>query len=288
MELQWPLILFTTFVAWSGGLFATQGIMAVKGEGNKAQMKALIVALVLLAIGGIAVFFHLQHWERIFNGFGHITSGITQELIAIVVMVVVMVIMFAFIRRAGEDGKLPTWVGVLAAVVGIVLVLVCAHSYNMDSRPAWNSILQILSVFGSACVLGPATFAVLCKADEAGAFTGLANFAGSIAGLVLTVVYLISMNFASYTSFDSTYFDPTQPTKALVDTSALSVFSGDTMVFSIIVIIAGIAAVVAAYMGKSKGNWKIWGSVIIVCGVAAAICLRIVFYLMGVSVYPYM
>ena len=79
MELQWPLIIFTTLVAWSAGLFGTQALMAVFGVGKRAQVPAWVVSAVLLAAGGIAVFFHLEHWERIFNGFGHITSGITQD-----------------------------------------------------------------------------------------------------------------------------------------------------------------------------------------------------------------
>ena len=37
MELQWPLILFTTLVAWSAGLFGTQALMAVFGVGKKAR-----------------------------------------------------------------------------------------------------------------------------------------------------------------------------------------------------------------------------------------------------------
>ena len=41
------------------------------GQGTRAQMPALITSAVLLVVGGIAVFFHLEHWERIFNGFGH-------------------------------------------------------------------------------------------------------------------------------------------------------------------------------------------------------------------------
>ena len=50
------------------------------------------VSVPVVAAGGIAVFFHLEHFERIFNGFGHLTSGITQELIAIVLLAVVMVL----------------------------------------------------------------------------------------------------------------------------------------------------------------------------------------------------
>ena len=69
-----------------------------------------------LALGGIAVFFHLQHWERIFNGFGHITSGITQELIAIMVFVVVAVAYFVMARKSADGGTLPKWMAVLAIV----------------------------------------------------------------------------------------------------------------------------------------------------------------------------
>ena len=91
MELQRPLILFTTFISASAGLFAAQGCYALAGDGRKAQLPALITSVVIMAIGGIAVFFHLTHPDRLLNGFGHITSGITQELIAIVSMFVVMV-----------------------------------------------------------------------------------------------------------------------------------------------------------------------------------------------------
>ena len=76
-------------------------------------MPAWIAAAVLLAAGGIAVFFHLEHWERIFNGFGHLTSGITQELIAIVVLAVVAVAYLVYLRRP-SDGAQRAGVAVLA------------------------------------------------------------------------------------------------------------------------------------------------------------------------------
>ena len=42
MELQWPLILFTTLLAWAAGLFAAQCLWALRGKGGRAQMPALI------------------------------------------------------------------------------------------------------------------------------------------------------------------------------------------------------------------------------------------------------
>ena len=161
MELQWPLILFTTLVAWSAGLFGTQALMAVFGVGKRAQVPAWVCSAVLLAAGGIAVFFHLEHWERIFNGFGHLTSGITQELIAIVVLAVVAVAYLVLMRKSDDGASVPKWLVWVAVALSVVLVTVMAHSYTMAARPAWDSVLWILYVLGNACVLGPATFALL-------------------------------------------------------------------------------------------------------------------------------
>ena len=161
MELQWPLILFTTLVAWSAGLFGTQALMAVFGVGKRAQVPAWVCSAVLLAAGGIAVFFHLEHWERIFNGFGHLTSGITQELIAIVVLAVVAVAYLVLMRKSEDGASAPKWLAWLSVALSAILVAVMAHSYTMAARPAWDSVLWILYVLGNACVLGPATFLLI-------------------------------------------------------------------------------------------------------------------------------
>lgn len=291
MELQWPLILFTTFLAWSAGVFATQCIYAMQGKGAKAQLPALIVSVVLLAIGGICVFFHLQHWERIFNGFGHLTSGITQELIAIVVMFIVMVIFFVYLRRSDDEAKVPQWVCILGIVVAAILAVVMSHSYMMPSRPAWNSVLQIGSIVGAACAFGPATMAFICAlldGDADNEYHAKLNVIGQAINVALTLVYLIAMSFvgSAFTKV-SYWFDPTSPTQGLVDASATSPFAGDAIGFTIVAILGVLAGLLAAYMGKKQGNWKMWGAIAAVAVFVGALCLRATFYLMGVSVYPF-
>ena len=198
MELQWPLILFTTFVAWSAGLFGAQGLAVLAGEGKRAQLPALIGSVVLLAIGGIAVFFHLEHWERIFNGFGNPTSGITQELVCIVVMAVLMVVLFVMLRKsegAADAVAAPKWLATLMVIASAVTVLVTGHSYMMEARPAWDTVLGPLSLLGVACALGPATFAVIeTVRDEAvGRGIALGAVVGAAANAVLSVAYLLVM-----------------------------------------------------------------------------------------------
>ncbi|NGM16731.1 hypothetical protein GMI70_01680 [Eggerthellaceae bacterium zg-893] len=85
------------------------------------QRPALIASAASLVVGGIAVLFHLAQPLHIFNGFGNPTSGITQELIVIVVLAVVMVVYFAMVQR--NDGKVPSWCAVLAIVVSVVLYM---------------------------------------------------------------------------------------------------------------------------------------------------------------------
>ncbi len=283
MELEWPLILFTTFIAWCGGLFGTQCLMALRGKGAKTQLAAWITSAVLLVIGGISVFMHLQHWERIFNGFGHITSGITQEFIAIILIAICALV---YIYQLMKKGGVQKPVCIVGLILSIALVAVTGHSYMMAALPTWNTVLQILSLIGAACVLGPATFAVLAcfTGDEKEDLAGEALI-GSIANAVLTIVYIISMVAAqgSFTNMGY-YFDPTRATLGMTNAASFSPFSATAAPCTIAVIVCVVLAVLAALMGKKQG-WKVWGIVMVVCGVAAAVCLRIVFYLSGGHVF---
>ena len=291
MELQWPLILFTTLTAWACGVFGAQGVLALKGAGKKSQQLLAVVSCVLLALGGVAVFFHLQHWERIFNGFGHITSGITQELIAIVVFVVVAVAYFVMCRKSADGGTVPKWMAWVAIAISVVLAAVCAHSYMMPARPAWNSVLEVLSIVGAACLLGPATVAVVLAAKgEDTSELGLPAVVGSAIGAVCTAAYalFIQLSAGSFSQVGN-YFDPTHPTKAMVDASATL---GDQAVLLWLgaVIVGAVVPLACAVLAKRKddaASWKLFGAVAVVAALAGAICLRVAFYNAGLSVFMF-
>ena len=289
MELQWPLILFTTFAAWCVGVFGTQSYLAFKGEGKKSQLTCWIVAAVLLVISGISVFLHLEHWERIFNGVGHITSGITHELIAIVVLGIIAIIYLAFLRRSEDGGTVPKWVAVCGIAISVILDVVMSHSYMMDARPAWNNVVEILSILGASFVLGPTTVAVIedVKEGKTSASNVGANLVGSIVAAVTSIGYIIVMaaSNSQFTQIDY-YIDPVQPTAGMVDISAISPFGAQSLPLTIAAIICALIPIACAYMGKKKGgNWKLWAGVGLVAAVVCCICLRVVFYQMGASVY---
>ena len=286
MEIQIPLVIFTSLLAWSAGIFGTQCVMALRKEGSEIQIPSLICAAVVLIVGGIAVVFHLTNPFNIFNGFGHITSGITQELIAIVLLAVVMVLFFLMLRRS-EDGTVPAWLAVVGLVVCCALIIAMGHSYMMPSRPSWNSVLQLLSLAGAALVLGPATVATIAGLKGAQVESlGLYNVVGSIANAVLAFAFMAAMQASSgvFQSF-AYYFDPTHPNYALVSGANMSLFSSDCMTATIAAACGAIIAVIAAFMGRKSGNWKVWGAVAVVAALIGVIALRVVMYVMGETLF---
>ena len=298
MELQWPLILFTTLVAWSAGLFGTQALMAVFGVGKRAQVPAWVASAVLLAAGGIAVFFHLEHWERIFNGFGHLTSGITQELIAIVVLAVAAVAYLVLMRKSDDGASVPKWLAWVAVALSVVLVAVMAHSYTMAARPAWDSVLWILYVLGNACVLGPATFLLVLaaggpgdqpadRAADAGAPAGRTALAGAALNALAALAFAIFLQLSAGSFADvGLYFDPTHPTKAMADAAA-TVGAQAPLLWLGVVAVGAIVPLAAAFVGRRTGNWKLWAPVAIAAALVGAVCMRVAFYNLGLSVFMF-
>ncbi len=286
MELQWPLIAFTTLVAWSAGLFGTQALMAALGAGKRAQVPAWAASAVLLAAGGIAVFFHLEHWERIFNGFGHLTSGITQELIAIVALAAVAVAYLATMRKSDDGASVPKWLAWLSVALSVALVAVMAHSYTMAARPAWDSVLWILYVLGNACVLGPVTFALLSALKGEGP-EGKAPLVGAAANAAAAIAFaaFLQLSGGSFASV-GLYFDPTHPTKAMADAAA-TVGSQAPLLWLGAVAVGALVPLVAAFLGKRTGNWRLWAPVAIVAALVGAVCMRVVFYNLGLSVFMF-
>ena len=171
METQWPLVIFTLFVCLTCGTLGGMSILALKGQGRNLQMTALITSAVSLVVGGIGAFLHLEHWERIFNGFGHITSGITQELIGCVALAIVIVAWFVVLRGGKPVPKALAWA---TLAVAVLMMVATAHSYLMPARPAWGLAL-VAFYLGNACLLGAAAVWLISilKKDEAVEATGI-------------------------------------------------------------------------------------------------------------------
>ncbi len=287
MELQWPLIIFTTGLAWCAGLFAFQAFAALRGTGKKSQMVSLVASVVILAVSGVSVLFHLASPLRIFNGFGNPTSGITQELAAIVVLFIFMVIYFVQIRKSDDGGTPSKWCAICSIVLCAVLLVACGHSYMMASRPAWNSVLEIGSLFGAALLAGPLSFAFICKlkGDDALALAKEMLIAGGV-GAVLLVAYAIFISVSGGSFNDvGNYFDPINPNNGMIDTGAI-VASQLALLWVGGVVVGGAGPLACLYFAKKKPEQaRVLIAVGAVCAIVGAVLMRVAFYNVGVSFY---
>ena len=203
-------------------------------------------------------------------------------------------------RKSDDGASVPKWLAWLSVALSVVLVAVMAHSYTMAARPAWDSALWILYVLGNACVLGPATFALLSalaaggprdqpaeRAADAGAPAGLAALAGAAINALATLAFAAFLQLSAGSFADvGLYFDPTHPTKAMADAAA-TVASQAPLLWLGAVAVGAIVPLAAAFLGRRTGNWRLWAPAAIIAALVGAVCMRVVFYNLGLSVFMF-
>ena len=284
METQWPLVIFTLFVCLTCGTLGGMSILALKGEGKNLQMTALITSAVSLVVGGIGAFLHLEHWERIFNGFGHITSGITQELIGCVALAIVIVVWFVMLR---SDKPLPKALAWVTLVVAALMVAATAHSYYMPARPAWGLALVVFYL-GNACLLGAVAIWLISilKKDEAAESTGIQlTFIAAIVQLVADAVFVAACAMSNFAQFGQ-YADPTSMTTAPthIDSLLNVMLTGEGALMFWGSILSVVVALVCALVAKKKvGTSKTFMMIAAIVVLATSVMFRVLIYQLG---YP--
>lgn len=286
MEIQWPLVIFTLGICLTSGTLAGMSFLALKGKGEKLLFPGLIVSLVSLVIGGIGSFLHLEHWERIFNGFGHITSGITQELIGCVVLAVLMVVWFFVLRGDKGVSKGLAWVTIVLAAL---MVVVTAHSYMMAARPAWG-IGLVLFYLANAFLLGAIVIwalAVVKKDKDIETLAVRGTFFAAIAQIAVDVVYVIICAISKVSNYGY-YLDPTRMTTnpIYVDNLAnFALFGGGALYFWSALICAVIVLVCAVMAKKKAGETNLYLIIAAIGTLATALIFRAFIYVVGLSVF---
>ena len=282
MEAQWPLIIFTLFVCLTCGIFGAMSILALKGQGRQLQFTSLVSATVSLAIGGFGAFLHLEHWERIFNGFGHITSGITQELIGCVALAVIIVVWFLVLRGGTDIPKALAWA---TLVVAALMLVATGHSYLMPARPAWG-IALIVFYMANACLLGAAAMWLISilKKDEVAEKSSIQfTLVGSILQLASMATYTASCALTKFADFGF-YADPTAMTTAPVHIDSLLtiMISGDGALMFWSSIACAVVALICAIAAKSKaGASKPYMIIAVIVTITSSILFRVLFYQLG-------
>jgi anaerobic dimethyl sulfoxide reductase subunit C (anchor subunit) len=298
METQWPLVFFTLFVCLSAGIFAFLSVLVLRGKAESLRLVAVVVSLVALAVGGIASFLHLEHWDRIFNGFGHLTSGITQELIGVVVLGVLLLIwlLMLFGRR-----NIPKPLAIVSLLASVAMVVATAHSYMMSARPVWNSLALVLYYLAQAALSGALGIWVIAAIKGEREVVTVAARTTLVSSLVQLVSYAVYLVVLATTSFPDVgyYFDPTNPTKPPVDASDLlgQVLTGNlATVFWVgaLILGVGVALVLALVWQRRPSDKDVSLSsalsstlvmVTLVLTLAGGVAFRHIIYALGFSVF---
>lgn len=300
MEVQIPLVIFTLLLCLTSGLMGFQGyLMVVQKGSNRFHFVAIIATAVSLVVGGIAVFTHLQHWERIFNGFGHITSGITHEFIFVILVVIALVAAFLVIRKGKEDNAIPAKpMGIAFIVIAVIGGFVTAHSYDMYARPAWNNIFLYLYYYSSELILGAAGIwsiaTILKEPVQISAMFSKITLIVSIASAVICVAAMFFIaNIQPETIEGITFYtyDPTHPAANPAASLAAGVSGSAAPIFWLGAVIVGCAipAVVSALAMKKEqfAQQAALPIAALVCALAGGVCYRVVLYVVGIASYVY-
>lgn len=294
MEFQWPLILFTFFLCLGGGMMLFQGILALKGKGARMNQPVAVTSVALVAIGGICAFFHLQHWERLFNGFGHITSGITIELIFTALFVVAAIIMFA-VARKDKEAPLPEWCAIVTITFSALMVLAMSLSYLMASRPAWDNIGLVAFYLADTMLFGSFAMMAVAKAlrcDEECAELRKWVLASAIVGVAGFLLYALCacMSSGNFSNVGH-YYDPTDSTVEIIDiaqiASIMTAGTGATYFWGGIVLGAAAPLAIAVALQKVKNESSVLPLAVsgLACAVAGSILFRCLIYTLGYSLF---
>ncbi|MDR1713283.1 MAG: dimethyl sulfoxide reductase anchor subunit [Coriobacteriales bacterium] len=295
MELQWPLIIFTTFICLAAGTIATVALATLKQADSGLEFKGAIVSLAALVIGGLASVLHLQTPSRYFGQFGNISSGINQEIAAMGLLGIVVIIYLVQLQRSG---KAASAVKVLAALLAVVLVLVMSHSYMMPSIPAWDTLLLPLYYLLNAAALGLLVTKLLQltgkpgdKAVNLGSWPLIALVVFA-AGVVAYAAYIATLSGANYSAVLHSDISTVPP----VDPASIGsrLFSGDLAgIFWGGVVVVGLAApIVCALVGRKPAEGKSSLAVgAVTCGIllllVGNVAFRALLYFAGSSVFIY-
>lgn len=199
MEVQWPLLIFSVLLGAGSGILVFLGIGEAKGAFRRVRFPLAVIALALLAAGGIASTFHLGHIDRAFHILGNMGSGLSKELIAVAFTGIVTLVYAVLARK--DYPKASKVLGILALVAGLVLPLTAGASFMMPARPAWDTftlpLMYLGTGLGMGCTLAAALVCTKGDAEDAPLAVKVAVVAVACS-IVSMVAYVAAIAAAPY------------------------------------------------------------------------------------------
>lgn len=191
MFTELPLYLFTLVGGVAAGACTTGA--ALPPSTPRTRLKLDVVSIVLLGIGGIALFFHLGHPERLFDAFSNASAGITLEGYASLLFGCLVVAdgLICALRKT-----VSRVFGICAGIAGLLLLCAMGYAYSQFiGIPYWEGPLSFFFFILGGLAAGSALLPVVDKELAAKRTPWVAN---AVLQIAATCVYaLVCAKFAA-------------------------------------------------------------------------------------------
>lgn len=260
MEIQWPLVIFTLLTGAGGWMLACAAVNEFKHVSKKDAFAVVLIALIIVIIGGFASVAHLTHPDRILNALSHPTSGIFVEAALVGIISVCAIVQLICYKR--DQAQAARVFAVLSGAFGIVISFMAGESYIvMTSHAAWGTVFLPLAYLGTAAPMGCALYWAIAApdAENGSALFAKATGVAGIAGAVLTLVYA----------------------------AVAGLWSGASLGLVAGTVVLDAVAACAGFAGTKKDSTALaWAAV--VAALIAGLLLRVLMWVAGVSFYGFM
>lgn len=159
---EWALIAFTILSQMAVGSFIVLGVVhffAVRkwgeAEADRFSDRALLAIGPVLVLGTLASLFHLGNPANAYRAIANLGNSWLSREIFTNLLFIGLGAVFAFMqwRKIGTPA-LRNVIAVLAALVGLALVLSMSQVYMLRTAPAWDTIATPITFFTTTFLLG--------------------------------------------------------------------------------------------------------------------------------------
>ena len=138
-----PLFVFAVLGGRAAGELRVRGVLSAGGGQEEAVSFLPLVALILLAVGGIALLFHLGRFERVFLAFANPAAGRLAQEGYVTVLFGIAVLVDLVIGKVKNVVMKP--VRVVCAIFGLAFAVVTGLAYmSYGTVAAWASWQTVL------------------------------------------------------------------------------------------------------------------------------------------------